>query len=45
MSRAKELLITVGDESMFTDKNAKEHIYGLYAFYKELIGGKYGSSI
>ena len=45
MSRAKELLITVGDESMFTDENAKEHIYGLYAFYKELIGGKYGCSI
>lgn len=45
MSRAKELIITVGDESMFTDENAKEHIYGLYAFYKELIGGKYGSSI
>ena len=45
MSRAKELLITVGDESMFKDEKAKEHIYGLYAFYKELIGGKYGSSI
>lgn len=45
MSRAKELLICVGDESMFKDEKSKEHIYGLYAFYKELIGGEHGISI
>jgi DNA polymerase III delta prime subunit len=45
MSRAKKLLITVGDEKMFKDNFAKEYVYGLYAFYKELIGGNNGISI
>jgi len=45
MSRAKKLLITVGDENMFKDDGAKEAVYGLHAYYKELIGGDYGISI
>ena len=45
MSRAKKLLIAVGDEKMFETEQAKEHIYGLYAFYNELIGSEYGISI
>ena len=45
MSRAKMLLIAVGDEDMFKIKQAEEHIFGLYAFYKELINSDYGLSI
>lgn len=45
MSRAKKLLIAVGDEKMFKDDMAKESVYGLYAFYKELIGGNNGISL
>ena len=45
MSRAKKLLVAVGDEKMFKDDMAKESVYGLYAFYKELIGGSNGISI
>ncbi|MFD1292615.1 DEAD/DEAH box helicase [Lutibacter holmesii] len=45
MSRAKKLLITVGDEEMFKIQQAEEHIFGLYAFYKELINTDYGLSI
>jgi hypothetical protein len=45
MSRAKKLLITVGDEDMFKTKEAEEHIFGLSAFYNELINSDYGVSI
>ena len=45
MSRAKKLLIVVGDEEMFKIQQAEEHIFGLYAFYKELINTDYGLSI
>jgi hypothetical protein len=45
MSRAKKLLIAVGDEEMFRNIQAKEAIYGLYAFYAELIDGSLGISI
>ncbi len=49
MSRAKKLLIIVGDEQMFTNIKSKENIYGLYSFYDELIYnekyGKLGCSI
>jgi hypothetical protein len=45
MSRAKKLLIAVGDEEMFRKEKAKEHIYGLYAFYNELIQSDYGNSL
>lgn len=45
MSRAKKLLITVGDEEMFKIPQAEDHIYGLYAFYKELINSEDGLSI
>lgn len=45
MSRAKKLLISVGDEKMFRDEMAEKYVYGLYAFYKELIGGSNGISL
>lgn len=45
MSRAKKLLIVVGDEEMFKIQQAEVHIFGLYAFYKELINSDYGVSI
>jgi superfamily I DNA and/or RNA helicase len=45
MSRAKKLLIAVGDEEMFKIQQAEEHIFGLYAFYNELINSDYGLSI
>jgi MoxR-like ATPase len=45
MSRAKKLLIAVGDEEMFKTKEAEEHIFGLSAFYNELINSDYGISI
>ncbi|WBX68210.1 AAA domain-containing protein [Tenacibaculum dicentrarchi] len=45
MSRAKKLLIAVGDKKMFTTKEAEQHVYGLYAFYNELINSKDGLSI
>jgi hypothetical protein len=45
MSRAKKLLIVVGDEEMFKIADAEDHIFGLYAFYKELINSDYGLSI
>ena len=45
MSRAKKLLIAVGDEDMFKTKKAEEHIFGLSAFYNELINSDYGVSI
>jgi len=45
MSRAKKLVIAVGDEKMFKDDMAKESVYGLYAFYKELIGENNGISL
>ena len=45
MSRAKKLLIAVGDEEMFKIQQAEEHIFGLYAFYYELINSDYGLSI
>jgi hypothetical protein len=45
MSRAKKLIIAVGDEDMFIIKEAEEHIFGLYAFYHELINTDYGLSI
>jgi hypothetical protein len=45
MSRAKKLIIAVGDEDMFKIQQAEEHIFGLYAFYKELINTDYGLSI
>lgn len=45
MSRAKKLLIIIGDEEMFKTKHAKDYTYGLYAFYNELIGSDYGTSI
>ncbi len=45
MSRAKKLLIAVGDEEMFKIQQAEEHIFGLYAFYNELINSEYGISI
>ncbi len=45
MSRARKLIICIGDEVMFKDEKAKEHIYGLYAFHKKLIGSEYGCSI
>lgn len=45
MSRAKKLLIAVGDENMFKNKMAEEFVYGLYAFYNELIGSEYGISL
>jgi superfamily I DNA and/or RNA helicase len=45
MSRSKKLLIAVGDEEMFNTKEAEEHIFGLSAFYKELINSEYGVSI
>ena len=45
MSRAKQLLIAVGDASMFKGNLAKESVYGLYAFYNELIGSEHGISL
>jgi len=45
MSRAKKLLIAVGDEDMFKIQQAEENVFGLYAFYKELINSDYGLSI
>lgn len=45
MSRAKKLLVIVGDEKMFTSVEAKENVYGLFAFYNELINSEYGLSI
>jgi hypothetical protein len=45
MSRAKKLLIAVGDEQMFTMQQAEDYINGLYAFYNELINSDYGLSI
>ena len=45
MSRAKKLLIAVGDEHMFKNKLAEESVYGLYAFYNELIGSEHGISL
>jgi superfamily I DNA and/or RNA helicase len=45
MSRAKRLLIAVGDASMFKDDIAKKSVYGLYAFYNELIGSEHGISL
>ncbi len=45
MSRAKMLLITIGDENMFRTEEAKKNIYGLYAFYNNLIDTDYGISI
>jgi hypothetical protein len=45
MSRAKKLLIAVGDEDMFKIQQAEEHIFGLYAFYNELINSDYDLSI
>ncbi|QCE42403.1 DEAD/DEAH box helicase [Psychroserpens sp. NJDZ02] len=45
MSRAKKLIIAVGDEDMFKTKEAEEHIFGLSAFYNELINSDYGVSI
>ncbi len=45
MSRAKKLLIAVGDENMFKSKMAEESVYGLYAFYNELIGSEHGISL
>lgn len=45
MSRAKKLLMAVGDEDMFKIEQAEENIFGLYAFYNELINSDYGLSI
>lgn len=45
MSRAKKLLIAIGDEEMYKIPEAEDHIYGLYAFYNELINSNYGISI
>ena len=45
MSRAKKLLIAVGDENMFKSKMAEKSVYGLYAFYNELIGSEHGISL
>lgn len=45
MSRAKKLLIAVGDEDMFKIEEAKENVFGLFAFYNELIYSDYGVSI
>lgn len=45
MSRAKKLIMVIGDEDMFRIEQAEEHIFGLYAFYKELINSDNGLSI
>jgi hypothetical protein len=45
MSRAKKLIIAIGDEKMFKSEQAEEHVFGLYAFYNELINSNYGLSI
>lgn len=45
MSRAKKLIIATGDEEMFKNEDAKENIFGLYAFYNELINSEHGISI
>lgn len=45
MSRAKKLLMVIGDEEMFKIDEAKTHVFGLYAFYNELIKSDYGLSI
>lgn len=44
MSRAKRLLIAVGDPDMFSGEKAGEHVYGLKAFY-DLTGTEHGKRI
>lgn len=44
MSRAKRLLVGVGDSAMFQLPEAKSYVYGLHAFY-ELTGGSDGIRI
>lgn len=45
MSRAKMLIISVGDEAMFSTAAAKDSVFGLYEFYNELIKSDYGCSV
>lgn len=45
-SRAKKMLVVVGDKNMFTDEIASRHVEGLYRFCTEAIkDNKYGKEI
>ena len=45
MSRAKKLIVSVGDEAMYRSDSASEFVPGLYSFFTELIDSEYGISI